>query len=309
MAVAVIGAAALAVTRTPIAAPMPAATRASTPGVGIAPVTTPAPTTVTTRPSAPTSTAPDAVRLAGAPNFRDLAGNGDGLEVAGGAHLARGVVYRSGRLDQLTTADLRALRGLGLVDVFDLRTPYVAARAPDPKLPGATNHLINLYAVTRSPVFRPVSVGETRAWFRQLNEAFVTDPQQRKRLRSVLQQIATADGPVLIHCTEGKDRTGWVSAMLQYLAGADDQTVLGSYLASNSYRANVIEAEYAARKKAKGRTAADIYLAQSRVDASYLQAGLTAARSRYGSIEDYLRRGVGLSSETIERLRAKLVSR
>ena len=42
---------------------------------------------------------------------------------------------------------------------------------------------------------------------------------------------------------------------------------------------------------------------------AYLQAGLTAARSRYGSIEDYLRRGVGLSSETIERLRAKLVSR
>lgn len=265
-------------------------------------------------PSSPTTSssatsAPATIRLSGAPNFRDLAGDGAGLELAPGAHLARGVVYRSGRLNELSSADLDALSGLGLVKVLDLRTPDVAHRNPDPKLPGVEDQLINLFGVTKSTSAKIRTVAEARANFRQMNVAFVTDPEQRKRLRTALEQIAVADGPVLVHCTEGKDRTGWVSAMLQYLAGADDQTVLASYLESNQYRAETIVAEYAARKKAKGTLAADIYLAQARVEPEYLQAGLAAAKSRYGSIEDYLRTGVGLTAITIEQLRTKLVSR
>ena len=49
---------------------------------------------------------------------------------------------------------------------------------------------------------------------RAMNRAFVTDSAQRKRIAQVLRAISKADGPVLIHCTAGKDRTGWVSAML-----------------------------------------------------------------------------------------------
>jgi protein-tyrosine phosphatase len=248
------------------------------------------------------------VRLSGAPNFRDLAGNGAGLAIAGGDHLARGVVYRSGKLNELTNADLTALRNLGLVEIYDLRTPDVAGRAPDPKLPGVEDHLINLYGLAKSASTKFQTVAAARARFRQLNSDFVTDPEQRRRLRGVLEQIAAADGPVLVHCTEGKDRTGWVSAMLQYVAGADDQTVLASYLESNQYRAAVIEAEYAARKKAEGTLAAEIYLAQSRVEPEYLQAGLAAAKSRYGSVSAYLRSGVGLSEKTIQRLRTKLIA-
>lgn len=257
--------------------------------------------------STPTSR-PATIRLVGAPNFRDLAGDGTGLALADGGHLARGVVYRSGKLSELTSTDLAALRGLGLVEIFDLRTPDVVSRAPDPKLPGVANYLINLYGVSSSPAVTAHTVAAAQARFRQLNQEFVTDPEQRRRLRGVLEQIAAADGPVLIHCTEGKDRTGWVSAMLAYLAGASDKTVLASYLESNQYRAAAMAAEYAARKKAKGKLAADIYLAQARVEPQYLQAGLTTARSRYGSIDGYLRDGVGLSDRTIEQLRAKLVS-
>lgn len=306
-ALAVTGGAVLMLTRTPTATSASTAATAPTPSVTVVPASVPGPTTSATAAVVPTS-APDTIRLVGAPNFRDLAGDGAGLELAGGAHLTRGVVYRSGKLNQLTAADLKALRGLGLVEIFDLRTPYVADRAPDPTLPGAQNHLINLYAVDRSPSFNASSVAAARARFRQLNIDFVTQAQQRERLRSVLEQIAAAEGPVLIHCTEGKDRTGWVSAMLQYVAGADDQTVLASYLESNQYRGAVMAAEYASRKKARGTLAADIYLAEARVDASYLQAGLKAARSRYGSVEGYLLDGVGLSAKTMEQLRAKLVS-
>jgi len=286
----------------PMAHDAPIVTIAATPSSSVS-VPSSSPTTSTA------TSAPATIRLSGAPNFRDLSGDGRGLELPSGAHLARGVVYRSGRLSELSSADLDALRGLGLVKVLDLRTPDVARRYPDPKLPGVEDQLINLFGVRTSTSAKARTVAEARADFRQMNVAFVTDPEQRKRLRTALEQIAVADGPVLVHCTEGKDRTGWVSAMLQYLAGADDRTVLASYLESNQYRAEVIVAEYAARKKAKGTLAADIYLAQSRVEPGYLQAGLAAVKSHYGSVEDYLRTGVGLTATTIEQLRTKLVSR
>lgn len=255
--------------------------------------------------SPPVVEVPATVRLDGAANFRDLAG--DGTQLGAGAHLARGVVYRSGKLSELTAADLTALRGLGLSEILDLRTPDVAARAPDPKLPGVRVHLMNLYGTARSVAMPQTSVAAVRSRLRELNRAFVTDPDQRHRLRNVLERIASASGPVVIHCTDGKDRTGWVSAMLQYVAGADDATVLASYLESNTYRAAQIRQEYAARKAAKGAVAAELYRAQALVRADYLGAGLAAARSRYGSVDAYLRDGVGLSQATVDALRAKLV--
>ena len=255
----------------------------------------------------PAATVPDTIRLNGAPNFRDLAGDGSGLRLADGRHLARGVVYRSGKLSNLTAADMKALKKLGLVAIFDLRTPDVARRSPDPALAGADYHLVNLFGVATAPSPPIRTVADARARLRQLNIDFVTDPEQRRRLRSVLEQIADATGPVLIHCTEGKDRTGWVSAMLAHVAGADDREVLGSYLASNQYRAAEVKAGYAARKKADGRAAAELYLAQARVEPEYLQAGFAAAQSRYGGLDGYLRDGVGLTAATIEKLRATLI--
>ncbi len=267
------------------------------------------PSTPSVSPTSPSaSTASDTVRLTGAPNFRDLAGDGAGLQLADGRHLARGVVYRSGKLSNLTAADLKALTSLGLVAIFDLRTPDVARRSPDPAVAGADYQLINLFGVQTAPSPRIRTVADARARLRELNVEFVTDPEQRRRLRDVLEQIAAASGPVLIHCTEGKDRTGWVSAMLAHLAGADDQVVLSSYLASNQYRAAELKAGYAARKKADGRAAAELYLAQARVEPQYLQAGLEAAQSGYGGLDGYLRDGVGLTEATIEKLRAKLIS-
>jgi protein-tyrosine phosphatase len=246
------------------------------------------------------------IRLTGAPNFRDVAGEADGLPLADGSHLTRGVVYRADALTDLTGADVLALTALGVTAIYDLRTPRAASRSPDPSIPGAKHRLMNLFGRANSPFSAPTTLAGVAQRGRDTNRLFVTDRGMRGQLRTLLEAVADSKGAVLIHCTEGKDRTGWASAMLQFIAGAGDDEVLAEYLKSNVYRKKAVAAAAAKVRRSKGAAAAEVYIGAHRVDASYLKAGLAEARARYGSIHAYLTKGVGLSDKTMDALRAKL---
>jgi protein-tyrosine phosphatase len=261
------------------------------------------PTKATPRPTA--STAP-ALRVSSVENFRDVAG--DGLRLSDGAVMATGVVYRSAKLATISGADLGRLRKAGLALVIDLRTTAVASRAPDPGVRGARHELVNIYGTATVPPLRDRTVPGARAYMRGLNVGFVTNPGQRARIARALKLIASAKGPVVIHCSEGKDRTGWVSAVLQLAAGAEREDVVAEYLKSNEYRADVIAASYRETAARAGVDAARVGRALLTVDASYLEAGLDELEERYGDIDGYLTRGLGLSDATIARLRSRLTA-
>lgn len=222
--------------------------------------------------------------------------------------MATGVVYRSARLADASAADRRQLTRLGLVAVIDLRTPDVARRYPDPVVPGARNTVVNLFAVARASSARLRSVADAKAHMRAVNTGFVTDPAQRARTARVLRIIAGARGPVLIHCTEGKDRTGWIAALLQLVAGADRGEILKEYLKSNDYRRSAIDQAYRRTSAASGIRRALIQRATLVVEQSYLSAGLSALQSRYGSVDEYLRAGLKLDQATVSALRERLVA-
>ena len=52
----------------------------------------------------------------------------------------------------------------------------------------------------------------------------------RSGLADGLRFLAAHDGPYLIHCTEGKDRAGFVSALLECLMGASKDEVIADYM-------------------------------------------------------------------------------
>lgn len=239
-------------------------------------------------------------------NFRDVAGNDNGLSLGNGQYMARGVVYRSGKLASLSSSEAKVLSGLGITDVFDLRSPSVAERTPDEAIDGATNHLVNLFAGDSASGGDKSTVEGAQEHMRAIYRQFVASEAQRDTLAVLLEDIAVADGPVLVHCTAGKDRTGWVAAMLQYIAGATDKAVMAEYLASNDYRAELVQKDYEKTLRADGTTEADIELAGDVVAASYLQAGLDEMTQRYGDVDGYLQDGLGLTDAQLEQLRSKL---
>lgn len=265
----------------------------------------PSPTVSSIEEVEPFAVAPG-LQLDSVPNFRDVAGAGEGLLLADGSRMVVGAIFRSGKLAPISRADRERLVAAGVSDIYDLRTPAVIGRTPDPAIEGAERHEINVFAVQASAPVRPGRPAEARKHMKRIYREFVAVAAQRKAIAKVLKSIAEADGPVLVHCTEGKDRTGWISALLQLTAGADEVTVIEEYLLSNQRRESLIEREVAKAERTDGKQAGEIKRALLQVDASYLRAGLTELKARYGDLDGYLTRGLGLSDDTIDTLRSRL---
>lgn len=235
-------------------------------------------------------------------NFRDVAGNG--VPLSGGATMTTGVVYRAGQLKGLSDADLATLEGLGITAIYDLRSKAAATATPDRLLSGAPATVFDVFA-GRNLAYKGKTAAGARAYMRSMNRQFVTDAAQRKNIAKVLRAIAGATGPVLIHCAAGKDRTGWVAAVLQKIAGASRDTIVSEYKLSNVYRKAYIDSAVAqARKISKTKAAIVKELQFNR--RSFIEAGLDKASSQYGSFHRYLTKGLKLSASTIATLRAKL---
>ncbi|RVW07335.1 tyrosine-protein phosphatase [Prescottella agglutinans] len=254
-------------------------------------------------------------KLTSIANFRDVAGNdGPGYAATGGDHLRRGVIYRSNALSSASDADLATLSSLNIKHIYDLRGPTeisnplvggpdkVPAGAIYKNIPIEFGDLVTLASTIKSPE-------QGRQFMIDANRSYVTDPAKRAGFKQVLTDIANSDGPVIFHCSAGKDRTGWTAAILQSLAGAAPATVMDDYLLSNEYLAETTAATLAQIRAAMGPAGEQVALNLTpvlAVDKSYLEAGLAQMHTTYGDVNGYLTKGLGLDDTTIAKLTHKL---
>ncbi len=110
-------------------------------------------------------------------------------------------------------------------------------------------------------------------------KTFVNNAANRKSFSQALTIIANTNKPVLIHCVAGKDRTGWAIAMLMHIAGASQSQIMTEYMRSAS---------------------------SGEVQEDWMLAGLREARKRYKTIDGYLTEGLGLSSNTVAKIKKRL---
>lgn len=255
--------------------------------------------------------------LAGAPNARDLGG----LAGAGGRPVRTGLVYRAPALGRLTEQDVRRLGRCGLTDLLDLRHGSEIEVAPPDRLPPGL-HVAHIPIFDPAhPVFTYVSavlLGHDLSAYDELGAEgtpgamlaiyrwFVTSPAGRAAFGKALQRIADATGPVLYHCSAGKDRTGWLTAMLLTALGADRATVYADYELTNEVSAAANEALLGAIARTRG---VDVELLRPVLVAEprYLDEAFGAAEKEYGGADGYLRDGLGLDEQDLTRLRERLL--
>ncbi|GAA2312789.1 tyrosine-protein phosphatase [Streptomyces kunmingensis] len=255
-------------------------------------------------------------------NLRDLGGT----PLADGGRVRPGLVFRSGQLDRLDpTADDR-FTALGIRTILDLRTdPERAAhpdRAPDgvrlltadalaDKLAefGVAPAAAQLKEVLADPVRaeRELGGGKAEALFEETYRALVSTASAQTAYRTLLLELAAPDaGPLLFHCTAGKDRTGWGASVILALLGADDATIEAEYLSVNT----AVRAAFA--PLIEGFTAQggnpDVALAVIGVVPGYLHAAQDEVATRYGSVEKYVREGLGVPDEAVAVLQKRLTS-
>ena len=237
--------------------------------------------------------------LASDPNLRDAGG----YRTADGQWVRMGVVYRSQALS-LSSADLSVVNTLGITNDYDLRTTAEIAQSPDVVPAGATYTNLNVMAdFSITPTL--TSPASAAQYMQEMEQDFVTDATARAGFGQLLTGIAESKGAVVYHCTAGKDRTGWASAVLLTLLGVPEQTVMQDYLLSNTYYYDSPAVQ--AMLKAMPAAEAAVYAPMLEVQASYLQAGFAQVKASYGSMYDYAVHGLGVSPQTIAKLRAKLL--
>ncbi len=257
------------------------------------------------------------MRLPDIPNFRDAGGVGS---------LRPGLVFRSAELSRLSDRDAHMLLELGVTDVFDLRTVEEIAHRPD-QLPTAMRlviedvladrphsgaaevaSLVNQYAEQASvdAINAAIGNGQAEQHMHETYRHLVTLPSAHAGYRSLFGELAQAEGSAVIHCTAGKDRTGWAVAVLQLLADASLDEVMEDYLGSNEpmRRAYGPMLEGFAAEGGDADALAHMML----VYPEYLRTALSHIEERFGGVPGYLGEGLGLGDATVSRLRDRLLA-
>ncbi|MGN0364098.1 MAG: tyrosine-protein phosphatase [Bilifractor sp.] len=126
----------------------------------------------------------------------------------------------------------------------------------------------------------------------------------QKNLSESLYAMTKSDGPVLIHCVEGKDRTGFACALIMALAGASCDDILNDYMITYANYYGITETsspdKYNAIEQSKGYDILLYILHQSNPDAA--DKDLQNASFLEGA-EAYLRNG-GLDDFQIKEVEA-----
>ncbi|MEM8904922.1 MAG: tyrosine-protein phosphatase, partial [Actinomycetota bacterium] len=169
------------------------------------------------------------VPATGVVNARDLGG----LPIVGGGSTSFGQLFRSARLSELDAAGRTAIEALDLVEIIDLRRNDERAAHPGPY---STAHL----GLVGQPSLFDADVASLRT--RADGERWLLDDYLGMlttgagQVGAIVRRIAHAGGPVLFHCTGGKDRTGIVAAIVLSAVGVQREVVLDDFELTNRRR-------------------------------------------------------------------------
>lgn len=260
-----------------------------------------------TRDGAVTRVAERALPLVQGSNFRDLGG----YPAADGRHVRWGRIYRSGATPLLTEADVAQVQALGLKDLVDLRSSEERALAPT-RIEGVRYSAVG-YSMSRisAQVGAPGDMTRLHNVYREFPTLLA--PQLKILFRTLL----AGEGAVAYNCSAGQDRTGFATAMVLSALGVPRATILADYHLSTTYRRPEFEmpkldpalqpdnpaVAFFARFQGdpRARTPKPLYDAEGH---ALLEAAFAEVESRWGSVDAYLDKELGIGPADVARLRA-----
>ena len=258
-------------------------------------------------------------------NARDLGG----YIMQDGRRLRDGMLIRSAHLADATDADLEYLSTLPVAKVIDFRKDEEKRGKTDRMVPGA--HYICLVIDASGRIVAQATEDEKRlltghkqfdikkfmvmAAFNSMAQKIAQemypnlffDPECQEQFREFFRLILeTGKGAILYHCTQGKDRTGAASALILAALGADRDTIIADFDATNRvYEADVRrccrnvrlmggkETELATVKSFLGANTENFIKVLDRID------------REFGTMEAYLKGPIGLTEQDILTLRER----
>ena len=242
------------------------------------------------------------VELEGAVNFRDLGG----YATSDFRSILRGRVYRAGDISMLTDADMEELKRRKIYTVIDFRGESEAAAAPGRLLPGAEYLLLPAGSGNSTDMasFTNGHVSGSDLMIAFYSDVSVFKEKYRPFFYKLLMLPDTS--AVVFHCSAGKDRTGIAAALLLYILDIPMETIMSDYVISNHYRMNEnkIMIDYMVNElEIDQKMATEIMDANPR----YLETMFNALKKKYGSIDSFLYKELGIDENFKFQLREKFL--
>src|ERR1700676_1568129 len=236
------------------------------------------------------------LNLAGASNFRDLGG----YPARDGRTVRWRQIFRSNHLGHVTEADIEVLRSLRLKCAFDFRgtEERVAAICGlaeiavhslpiEPTVVAALRARLAAGAALSSADALEVMRDSYRNYVRYNTPSF----------RALFAHLLEDRAPLVIHCTAGKDRTGFACALILHALGVPDEVIAGDYLLTNRF--------YRRDPTASSDLPDDVSKVLGSVETSFLAAAFDAIGADYGDLESYFSDGLSLGARERATLEAR----
>jgi len=241
------------------------------------------------------------------PNFRDIGG----LPTADGRRVKWGLIYRSGKLSKLNNSDLDYFANLGIEKVYDFRNNIEVEEDPDRYPEEVAIDYIRL------PIGDPAGE-EYEELVRQLRKGELEGAEMKARFEEIMASFADTlaedfnplvqdlidnqgQTPIMYHCSGGKDRTGFATAIILASLGVEREVIFDEYLMSNYYRydlnrRNLRLARLIGIKQEPLQYALVVY-------EDYLKAAFEIIDERYDGMDNYLEEKFGLTPEIRTKLK------
>ena len=259
------------------------------------------------------------IPLDGQPNFRDLGG----YKTVDGRTVKWRQLFRAGELGQLSDDDVNKLAELDLRTMVNFLLPeeiekHGADRLPEGVVqvsePISGEHAARLTMQVQSSI----SSGDFESIPPEMNPKFhsLLMEEGKEQYAALLRAAADPEQrPLGFHCSHGVHRTGTAAALLLSALGVPWETVRMDYLLTNEFRKEEVDATLARIRTtvadSRGVDPEDVDMTNVEaffiVEEAYIDGALRAAEKKYGSMDAYIRDGLGLSTAEIETLRSSLL--
>lgn len=233
-------------------------------------------------------------------NVRDMGGYST---VHNHATTRWGEIYRSGQLSSLSEWDSIRLNNLGIKTILDLRGDDEVAASPShytkAKMVHVSIPISHMDSVKVRIMKDRMRKGDALLFMQDCYLQYVTDYSNEfgKALDVFLEK---ENYPILVNCSMGKDRTGFLMAMLLTALGVPEETVKKDYMASNE-NINISNLAYMAHDLSPD--AQEAITAMLAVNEDWIDLVFRRIRKEYGSLDKYLSKGLNLTEKKQEKIK------
>lgn len=232
-------------------------------------------------------------------NIRDLGG----YQAPSNKHIRWGKVYRSGDLFDLKDRDFTRLQKLGIKTIIDLRGEQEIANAP---IRYSNANIINIPIPTNDMSTLPQRIKEGR--MRKRDALVYMQDEYLKYITDYNEQFSEAlkvftekeNYPILFNCSYGKDRVGFLAAILLTVLGVPEDVIIQDYKLSSEY-IDFSRLDSLARSLSfEGQEAVTLLLSSPE---TFIAPTLQKIKKEYGSVDNYISKELHLTEKEAQKIK------